>query len=142
VTFYFDTSALIKLVLPERGSELAAELWESAELATSTMLSYPEGRAALAAARRSGRIGEASYRHNLAQFEEIQEELASIGVDEPLARAAGDHAEAYGLRGYDGVHLATALDLGDEEVVVVTWDTDLGRAAAGEGLAVAGAVVD
>jgi predicted nucleic acid-binding protein len=136
---YLDTSALIKLVVPERGSDLAATLWEGADPAATTILSYAEGRAALAGAHRSGRIREASYRDSLDRFELLHEELVSVGVDDRLARAAGEHAEVHGLRGYDAIHLATALELGDEEAVLVTWDRDLARAAAAAGLAVAGA---
>jgi predicted nucleic acid-binding protein len=55
-----------------------------------------------------------------------------------LARRAGEHAEGLGLRGYDAVHLATALELGDEEVVVVTWDRDLARATGQVGLGLTG----
>lgn len=128
-------------MVAEAGSDLATVLWENADLSVSSVLAYPEGRAALAAAHRSGRLDEEPYRRSLADFEELHEELATVGVDEQLARAAGDHAEAYGLRGYDAVHLATALDLGDEELVVVTWDEDLGRAAADAGLTVAGAAL-
>jgi len=40
------------------------------------------------------------------------------------------------MRGYDAVHLATALALGDD-TLLVTWDADLGRAALGSGCAVA-----
>ena len=71
-------------------------------------------------------------------FEELYAELVTIGVDQGLARSAGEHAERLGLRGYDAVHLATALELGDEEVVVVTWDRDLARATERVGLGVAG----
>lgn len=62
----------------------------------------------------------------------------AIGVDERLAARAGELAENLGLRGYDAVHLATALELGDEEVVLVTWDRDLARASERVGLGVAG----
>jgi predicted nucleic acid-binding protein len=41
----------------------------------------------------------------------------------------GDINEDLGLRGYDAVHLATVLELGDEEVVLATWDRDLAQAA-------------
>lgn len=54
-----------------------------------------------------------------------------------LARQAGELAEEFELRGYDAVHLATALDLGDEDVVLVTWDGALSRAAEKNGLAIA-----
>lgn len=59
-----------------------------------------------------------------------------VGVDVALAREAGDLAEQLGLRGYDAVHLASALALG-EPATVVTWDDELRRAAAGCGCATA-----
>ncbi len=74
----------------------------------------------------------------LAAFEELQADLITIGVDQALARHAGERAEDLGLRGYDAVHLATALELGDEEVVLVTWDRDLAQAAECVGLGTAG----
>ena len=101
------------------------------------MLIYPEGRAALAAARRNGRLGENDHARALADFEDVVSDLALIGVDEPLARNAGALAEEFELRGYDAVHLATALTLREDEVTLVTWDGDLAEAAIKTDLAVA-----
>jgi uncharacterized protein len=129
---------LVKLVVVEDGSDLAADLWGSAYPAASSILAYPEGRAALAAARRLDRLGKKAHREALTAFEELFGDLVAVGVDEGLAVRAGEHAEDLGLRGYDAVHLATALELGDEEVVLVTWDRDLARAAERVGLGVAG----
>ena len=126
-------------MIREPGSELVARLWGSACPAVSSVLAYPEGRAALAAAQRDGRLAGGSYERALEGFEELYEEVVSLGVDEPLARSAGQDAADHGLRGYDAVHLATALELGEEEVVLVTWDTDLAHAAEAAGLGVAGA---
>lgn len=117
---------------------MAAELWNSAHSAASSILVYPEGRAALAAARRLDRLGAGEHRKALADFEELYAELATVGVDQELAIRAGEYAEDLSLRGYDSVHLATALELGDDEVVLVTWDRDLARAAEEVGLGVAG----
>lgn len=119
---------------------MASELWDGAYPVASSILSYPEGRAALAAARRQGRLGEVEHARALVAFEELQEDLITVGVDSGLARRAGEHAEDLGLRGYDSVHLATALELGDEEVVLVTWDRDLARAAEQVGLGQAGLI--
>jgi predicted nucleic acid-binding protein len=117
---------------------LAAELWNSAYQSASSILAYPEGRAALAAARRLDRIGVDEHRKALADFEDLYADLATIGVDQELAVSAGEYAEDLGMRGYDAVHLATALELGDDEVVMVTWDGDLARATERLGLGVAG----
>jgi uncharacterized protein len=57
-------------------------------------------------------------------------------VDAQLARDAGELAERFSLRGYDAVHLASALSAGGP-VTLVTWDEDLKRAAARSGCAVA-----
>lgn len=117
---------------------MAAELWGSAYPAASSILAYPEGRAALAAAHRLDCLGEKEHREALAAFEELCADLVLVGVDEEIATRAGGYAENLGLRGYDAVHLATALELGDEEIVLVTWDKDLARAAERVGLGVAG----
>lgn len=122
----------------EDGSELAGELWGSEYPVASSILAYPEGRAALTAARRLDRLGVDEHREALADFEELYADLATIGVDQELAVRAGRYAEDLGLRGYDSVHLATALELGDDEVVVVTWDRELVRATEEIGLGVAG----
>jgi uncharacterized protein len=141
VIFYFDTSALIKLVLAEPGSDLAWELWRGVAVNVSSVLAYSEGRAALAAARRGGRLDAGLYRKSLLNFEKTYEEMLSIQVDDRLAIFAGEQAESFGLRGADAVHLATALGLSDEEVTFVTWDQDQADAASSAGLAVAGAPV-
>jgi hypothetical protein len=127
----------VKLVIVEDGSELAAELWRSAYPVASSILSYPEGRAALAKARRMGRLTASEHARALADFETVQAELVSIGVDRVVTGAAGQLAEELDLRGYDAVHLATALDLNEEETVLVTWDEDLSGAAERAGLGVA-----
>lgn len=112
----------------EDGSDLAAELWERASSIASSVLCYPEGRAALAAAQRSGRLSRRQHRRAVGEFDAVREELALIGADAELAAQAGGLAEERALRGYDALHLATALALGGN-TLFVTWDIDLGRAA-------------
>jgi uncharacterized protein len=113
-----------------------AELWGTRLRAASSILSYPEGRAALAAARRGRRLSAAGYGRAREEFESLQSELVLVGIDDPLARRAGELAEEHELRGYDAVHLATALALG-ADITLVTWDEDLRRAAAQRECAVA-----
>ena len=69
-------------------------------------------------------------------IDELCRELDMIGVDEALARAAGQLAERHALRGYDAVHLASALAIGDPTLIVASWDRDLGTAAGVEGYTV------
>lgn len=119
----------------EDGSELAGELWGIGHPAASSILSYPEGRAALAAGLRAGRLSANDHKRALEDFEAAQRELHLVGIDESLARRAGELAEQLALRGYDAVHLASALALG-ADTTVVTWDRELGRAALESGFAI------
>jgi predicted nucleic acid-binding protein len=136
---YFDTSALIKLIVAEDGSELAAELWAD-HRAACNVLGYAEARAALAAATRAKRLTGQAHRRAVAALDALHAELLVIGVDEKLVHDAGDLAEKHALRGYDAVHLASALALGAADTLMLTWDHDLNRAATDAGLAVAPAV--
>ena len=126
----------MKLVIVEVGSELVAELWDAPVEAAAGILCYPEGRAAPAAARRGGRLSSSAYGRACEEFESLQSELLLVGIDQPLAREAGELAERHGLRGYDAVHLASALALG-AGTTLVSWDEDLRRAAAQSGCPVA-----
>lgn len=123
----------------EDGSGLASELWDRASSVASSVLCYPEGRAALAAAERWGRLSRQGHRRAVDAFDATHEELALIGVDAELASRAGQLAEQRALRGYDAVHLATALALG-AEALLVTWDVALARAARDEGCPVSPAL--
>jgi predicted nucleic acid-binding protein len=123
-------------VLAEDGSELAAELWTTPLPVATSLLSYPEGRAALAAASRAGRLTPRSYATACQDFDSAWREVAVVGMDGPLAERAGHLADEAGLRGYDAVHLASALALGPD-TTVVTWDNDLAQAAAHAGCGVA-----
>jgi len=73
----------------------------------------------------------------VAELDALNAELVIVGVDEALARRAGELADERALRGYDAVHLASALALGAGEAILVTWDRVLSNAAVGTGLAVA-----
>ena len=120
----------------EPGSELAAELWDRAESVVSSQLVYPEARAAAAAAHRRRRITSTTLRRAVDRIDELCTELDVIGLDPDLAHSAGDLAEAHGLRGYDAVHLATALSVESDSMLLATWDGDLGRAAVAAGCSV------
>lgn len=134
-----DTSALIKLIVVEEGSDVAAELWNTYPAACS-VLAYPEARAALAAARRARRLTPRAHNRAVAELDALHHEVVIVGVDDALARRAGELADERALRGYDAVHLASALALGPDETILVTWDRDLGNAAVSAGLAIAPAL--
>lgn len=134
---YFDTSAVVPLLVAEPGSARAASLWDSADRIVSIRLVYPEARAALAQAERLGRLTARQLRDAVTGFDSLFEEIDIVEVDDALARRAGELAEVRQLRGYDAVHLAAADRVRDPNVVVIAGDGALLDAATAEGMAVA-----
>lgn len=138
---YFDTSALVPLIVAESGSRVARELWDGASRVTSVRLVYPEARAALAQARRDGRLAARQLRSSVRALDDHCLQLDVVEVDDVLAHHAGELAEAHGLRGYDAVHLAAAQRLDDPDLVIAAGDRALLTAANRLGLSTAAVVV-
>jgi predicted nucleic acid-binding protein len=134
---YFDTSALLPIVIEEPTSATASRLWDDADRVVSSRLVYVEGRAALAMARRMDRLDERQVRTAVEDFEAVHEQLDFIEVTETLVGAAGALAEQFGLRGYDAVHLASARLVNDPELVLASGDQSLLAAARAAGIATA-----
>lgn len=133
---YFDSSAFVKLVLEEDGSDIALELWKSTPDRVASQIVYPEARAALAAARRAGRIDDEALAIAVGNLEDARRALRMTNVDAALAQRAGDLAERHALRGYDAVHLATMVSLDAARILTATWDKELALAASQCGLGV------
>lgn len=134
---YFDTSAIIPLIIDEPSSMICTRLWNDADRAVTVRLLYPEARAALAQARRLGRVTGAQLTVAIGELDALITEIDHIEVTAELAHAAGELAQAHGLRGYDAVHLAAASTAAHAELVLATGDADLARASRSVGISVA-----
>jgi uncharacterized protein len=130
VKAYLDTSAILKLLVrDEPGAVRVREVVDASDVSFTSRIAHPEGRAALAAVRRAGRLTsreQSRARQGLAQ---MLEQIAIVEVTEPLGEAVGAVAEEYGLRALDAIHLASALAGDDGDTVMVTWDRELATAA-------------
>ncbi len=138
VNLYLDTSSLLKLYLLEIGTPETQALRDRADSVATSLVAYPEARSGLARALRSGRITPEDYLTLVAAFEADWVMYLVQDVTDTLARLAGDLAEKHHLRGYDAVHLASAITLQrelGEPVTFSAWDERLVSAAASEGLA-------
>ena len=139
-TLYLDTSAWMKLYVPEAESALVERMIAQSALCTSHQITYVEMRAAFAKAWRMGRIDQAQKAVAIAGFETDWRTCKVIDATELIIRRAGDLADRYGLRGYDSVHLAAAeaisLLLMPEPLTFVCFDDRLNDAARALGLVV------
>ncbi len=134
---YIESSALVKVLLAEEEAEIAVSLWEDADEVTTSRLTYPEARAAMAAAARDGRMSSARHRTAKRRLDARWEEFDIIELVPRIAATAGDVAERSRLRGGDAVHLASALAVARGEFILATWDRELATAAVRSGLNVA-----
>lgn len=121
MAWYLDTSALVKLVVAEPETEALATWlevtagdWVSADLARTELL-------------RAVRRGAPD---RLVQAREV---LDSITLLEVMAQVFEEAArvDPVGLRTLDSLHLAAALQLGDDLDGIVTYDDRLAEAAGG-----------
>ena len=138
---YFDSSALVKLVIDEAGSDIAAMLWNACDVALSSRLAYPEVCAALAAAGRNHDLTESEASAAAAEWEVFWASMRPVELTADVEQAAGILAAQQQLRGADAVHLASAIALGSPDLTVAVWDRRLHTGAVAVGIAVAPATL-
>lgn len=134
---YFDASALVKLLVEEPGSDVAAALWDGCDVAVSSWLAYPEVCAALSAVGRNRSMGEESLASCRRAWEQYWRAMRPVELTARVAEAAGRVVEHHDLRGADAVHLASALEIGIPDLVMAVWDRRLHVGAVAEHLHVA-----
>ena len=133
---YLDTSAWVKLYVHEPSSK---ELRNKAETLAASVVAYPEARATFARIKAQDISTEAKHRQRLAQLNLDWENMLRIELVPAVVRTAGDLAEVHGLRGFDSIHLASALWLKEKTSTPLNFavfDQRLRAAAERAGLAV------
>jgi predicted nucleic acid-binding protein len=117
---YLDTSAIVKLVVPEPETEaLRAALGQWPDRVTSALARVEVHRALWrAGASRAVR----------ARADAVFDGLVFTQIDDPILSRAWSFKEPM-LRALDAIHLAAALSLGDDPDAFITYDVRLARAA-------------
>lgn len=134
---FWDSSAFVKLLVDEAGSEAAERLWNDPSPTAASRLVVPEVSAALAAARRAGRIDAVSERDARRRWGRHLRSVELVELTFDVADRAARLASEHDLSGADAVHLASALSLAASAPIVVSWDRRLSAAALEAGLSVA-----
>lgn len=111
MTLYLDTSSLVKLYVEEPGSDLVSRLVADATVVVTSAVAYPESRAAFARLRREGALSPRALSAVKRAFDLRWPQYLSLAATDALCRSAGEMAEAYGLRGFDSVHLASYAEV-------------------------------
>jgi predicted nucleic acid-binding protein len=137
VILYLDTSALVKLYVPEPDSALIQQSVDAPELSSTSRIAYVEARAAFARKRRERAVTPRDYHTIVQDFADDWETFFIVDVSEALTKRAAQLAERFALRGYDAIHLASAVIVGEQGAQAVRFacfDEKLSRAARRQGL--------
>lgn len=124
---YLDSSAIVKLVLPEAESGILLESLSAWPVRVTSELARVE---VVRAARRATLDPAVEKR-----ADEVLAGLYLLKIDNDVLSEAA-RLEPRTLRSLDAVHLASALSLGADLGPVVTYDSTMATAAAGCGLEV------
>ena len=126
MALYFDTSALLKLIVAEPETDA---LRDAVRTSTSERVASDLTRTELVRAVRRGAPDR------VLAAREVLESLTLIPLTTETFESAG-RLEPSILRTLDALHLAAALSLGDDLKAVVTYDDRLADACRAHGVAV------
>jgi predicted nucleic acid-binding protein len=134
---YLDTSSLVKLYTEEEDSAKVESLVRAAALTSTSIVAYAEARAAFARRSRENAFSAEEHHQIKLHFDRDWDCYFIRNLDQDLIKLAGDLAEKHALRGFDSIHLASAVSLRHNlfpSLQFSSSDRDLEGAARGENL--------
>lgn len=134
---YCDTSALVKRYVEEDRSDEVDDIWEEAvEVATSTV-AFAESMATFRRKFREGVLSEVEYTQTVTEFKNEYTRLILVSISSELNRIIEELLLKYPLRGFDAIHLGSALLIHKGDLLVTMFacfDQALNEVAKEEGL--------
>jgi predicted nucleic acid-binding protein len=112
---FFDSSALAKRYIEEKGSDQVQEILYSASALAVSVICVPEIVSALCRRRRERKVSTEEYRKAKASVLSDIDDATVIGITEEVIARAVTLLERFPLRSADALHIACASE----------WSTDL-----------------
>ncbi len=134
---YLDSSALIKRFAAEKGSERVHRIIEREGPIATAKIAYAEVHAGLARKKREGALSKGQHAFICRQVELDWHAYVRMDLTDEVLSLARELVQRHPLRGFDAIHLSSALILKaslDEQVVFASADERQLRAAAKEQL--------
>jgi predicted nucleic acid-binding protein len=133
---YLDTSALIKRFVAEAGSETVNDLVGNVPPVVTATIALVEVHAGLKRKHREGFLSGRDYALCVRQFADDWESYIRVELRNEVLGLARDLIRQHPLRGFDAIHLASALSVKravGEDLTFAAADVRLLRAAESEG---------
>ena len=134
---YLDTSALLKRFVAETGTVLVTALVSRHGPVATATIAFAELHAGLARKRREGHLSEGEYARTCRRFDHDWGAYVRVDLDDEVLVLARDLVRRHPLKGFDAIHLASALTLRtalSENIVFAAADARLLNAARAEHL--------
>ena len=115
VNIFFDSSALAKRYVEEKGSDRVQAILASASVLAVSVICIPEIVSALCRRRRERKVSTQEYQNAKASLLSDIDDATVIGITEEVIAQAVALLEQFPLRSADALHVACASE----------WSTDL-----------------
>lgn len=136
---YLDTSALVKRYFDEPGSDEVLDHWRRADEIVVSSVAYAETAAAVYRKKREADLEEDEVRQVMEAFQRDWKSLLRVEVNDWLNGLIDRMVQRHPLRGFDALHLASAVLIKENlgrDFLFVCFDQRLAGAALKEGLEV------
>jgi len=134
---YFDSSSIVKWFFDEPFMELARDIKDRAGSVFTSLISFPEVMSAFNRAWKEGRCLKPEIEIVRDEFMRIWPDFLWVKIDERLIVRTENLIFRHNLRGFDAVHMASAILLMKEsagiDLFFSSFDKNLNRAAQKEG---------
>ena len=134
---YCDTSALIKRYVEEAGSDWVDHLFEGETTVLTSTVAFAEIMAAFSRKYRERVLSRSGYLKTVSEFKNEYSKLILVSISPDLNQIIEGLLTNHPLRGFDAIHLASALQVqkeGNLTVRFACFDRALNKAAVAEGL--------
>ena len=118
---YCDTSALIKLLVLEPGSNRMQQTSSEAEAIGVCRITWAEAMAAMARRQREDPASSTDLKQARQLLTKTWAQFVIVEISQRLVETAGRYADAFALRGYDSVQLAAAHELNLSTELPITF---------------------
>jgi hypothetical protein len=136
---YLDTSALAKIYVKEKGSDIVGKVFLNSSLISTSKITYPEMLSALLRRTSLGDISKRHLKSLINKFEEDWQSILVVEFHDELLSLCKKIIKRHLLKAADAIHLSSALWLRsniNDDIIFVASDDVLNRAASAERLKV------
>jgi predicted nucleic acid-binding protein len=134
---YFDTSALVKRFVEEPGSDVVRRFVLGEAPVATAKITYAEVYSGFTRKWKEGHLSSSDYDMVCRDFEADWDSYVRVELSDEILLTSRDVIRRHGLRGFDAIHLASAIHLMtalEERIDFAAADRRLLEAAEAEGL--------